>query len=93
MTVKNVHPDPQVPKVRRGRPAKKVTQENKDLLEKKETLVMPERQVSQVHQDLQVRKENPVNVHVPATTFLLVLITSLVAMTITLAFVPMVLLP
>ena len=89
MTV-NVHQDPQVPKARRGRKAKKVTPENKDLPEKKETLVMPARLVSQ---DLQDQKETPVNAHVPVTVSLFLLITSLVAMTIILAFVPMVLLP
>jgi hypothetical protein len=90
MTVKNVHPDPQVPKVRRGRKAKKETPENKDLQEKKEIQVsqdLPEKK------ETLVPKENPANVHVPATTFLLVLITSLAAMTIILAFVPMALLP
>jgi hypothetical protein len=99
MTVKNAHPDPQAPKARRGRPAKKATQENKDLQvskdlsEKKVIKENKEIPVLKENKDHQVPKENPVNAHVPATTFLLVLITSLAAMTIILAFVPMALLP
>jgi hypothetical protein len=93
MMTANVPQDPQVPKARRGRPAKKATkeiQENKDLQVSQVSQDLPDRKESK---DLQVPKENPVNAHVPATTFLLVLITSLVAMTIILAFVPRVLLP